>query len=85
MIAVSEVELIAERAEKLSDDDMQALIEKLKAKLRQKLEPENAAHSQTNEKRVGIYFGAFADYPGEPVDEEDFKAAEYHFKEEEWR
>ncbi len=80
----SEVDLILQRAQKLSADETWVLIRKLAANLRVQSSPESI-QPEKPEKREGIYFGKYADYPGPETTEDDFKAVEYHFNEDEWR
>ena len=79
-----EVELIFEKAQKLSADETLSLIQRLAASWRVKNSPESV-RSKKLKKREGVYFGKYADYPGPETTEEDFKAVEYHFNEDEWK
>jgi hypothetical protein len=77
----NEVDLILERAGKLSADETLTLLQKLTANLRRKISP---AKPVNVEQQTGLVYGEFYN-PRKMSTEEDFKLAEYHFNEEEWK
>ncbi len=78
----NEVDLLLERAEKLSADETMTLVQKLMFDLRRKILPTNPV---TNEQQTGLVYGKYKNSGGRMSTEEDFKLAEYHFNEEEWK
>ncbi len=78
----NEFDLILERAGKLSDDETLRLLQILKAKLHRKILPTKPV---SNEQKTGLVYGKYKNSPGPETTEEDFKLAEYHFNEEEWK
>jgi hypothetical protein len=78
----NEVDLILERTEKLSADETLTLLQKLAANLRRKISPAKPA---SNGQQTGLVYGKYKNSPGPETTEEDFKLAEYHFNEEEWK
>jgi len=79
----NEVDLILQKAQKLSPDETLSLIQRLAAGLRLNNSPKVV--QQNRDLREGVYFGKYANHPGPETTEEDFKAAEYHFNEDEWK
>ncbi len=78
----NEVDLIVKKAGKLSADETLTLVQKLMADLRRKL----AVNKTSNgEKQTGLVYGKYKNFPGPETTEEDFKLAEYHFNEEDWK
>jgi hypothetical protein len=78
----SEIDLILERAGKLSADETLTLLQRLTASLRRKLSIDT---SPKNENKVGLVYGEFKDSGRRMSTEEDFELAEYHINEEEWK
>ncbi len=78
----NEVDLILERAGKLSADETMTLVQKLMTDLRRKILPTRPVN---NEKQTGLVYGKYKNSGGRMSTEEDFKLAEYHFNEEEWK
>jgi hypothetical protein len=78
----NEVDLILERTEKLSADEALTLLQKLAAKLHRKILPTKPV---SNEQKTGLVYGKYKNSGGRMSTEEDFKLAEYHFNEEEWK
>jgi hypothetical protein len=78
----NEVDLILERAGKLSADETMTLVQKLLTDLRRKI---SSAKPVSNEQKTGLVYGKYKNSGGRMSTEEDFKLAEYHFNEEEWK
>jgi hypothetical protein len=78
----SEIDLILERAGKLSADETLTLLQRLTASLRRKISIDT---SPKNENKVGLVYGEFKDSGRRMSTEEDFELAEYHINEEEWK
>jgi hypothetical protein len=79
----NEVDLILERAGKLSADETLILMQKLMINLRNKIKPKQ---SENEEKiNVGLVYGKYKNSGGRMSSEEDFKLAEYHFNEDDWK
>ena len=76
----NEVDLILERAGKLSADEILLLVQKLTANLRQKIK----TISNDEKKGTMLVYGKYKNSGGKMSTEEDFKLAEYHFNEDEW-
>lgn len=74
-MATSELQIVLQRAEKLSPFDKAEVIKRLV----DSLTIQTAATAQTKQ----LIYGEFRDYPGKPTDEEDFKLAEWHPTDEE--
>ncbi|MCY7346532.1 MAG: hypothetical protein LH614_09980 [Pyrinomonadaceae bacterium] len=83
-MATSEVDLIVQKAQKLSAVEILNLIQKLTINARLKIQAKDV-RKKKSEQREGVYFGKYANYPGPETTEEDFKAVEYHFNEDEWK
>ncbi len=83
-MATSEVDLIVQKAQKLSAVEILNLIQKLTTSVRLKIQAKDV-RKKKSEQREGVYFGKYANRLGPETTENDFKAAEYHFKEDEWR
>ena len=79
----SEVDLILERAGKLSADETLTLMQKLMVDLRNKIKPKQSENEE--KKSVGLVYGKYKNYPGPETTEEDFKLTEYHFNEDDWK
>lgn len=78
----SEIDLILERAGKLSADETLTLLQRLTASLRRKL---SVKQQSAEDVKVGLIYGKYKNFPGPETSEEDFKLAEYHFNEDEWK
>ncbi len=78
----NEVDLILERAGKLSADETMTLVQKLMTDLRRKILPIKRANTG---QQTGLVYGKYKNFPGPETTDEDFKLAEYHFNEEEWK
>lgn len=86
----SELEIIASKIEKLSYLEQLRVIQ-VTVELLQK----NGLSTITNRmqeatnglpaKHEFLEYGKYANYPGPETTEEDFKDAEYHFNEDEWK
>jgi len=84
-MATSEVDLIMQRARKLPAIEILNLIQRLTADARLKLQTKTEEPENEPTERRGVYFGKYAN-TGRPMStEEDFKLAEYHFDEDEWK
>lgn len=81
-MATSEVDLIVQRARKLSVVEVLNLIQKLSADARVKMQT-NAERKPSEQQ--GLVYGKYANTGRRMSTEEDFKAAEYHFNEDEWK
>ena len=80
-MATNEVELILKQTDKLSIEEMKLLIQKLSAKFYEKIMPKEVSQTEN----VGVIYGKYKNSPGRMSTEEDFKLAEYHFNEDEWK
>jgi hypothetical protein len=78
----NEVDLILERAGKLSADETMTLVQKLLTDLRRKVLP---TKNLSETKSIGLVYGKYKDFPGPETTEDDFKLAEYHFNEDDWK
>ncbi len=69
-MATSELQIVLQRAEKLSPFDKAEVIKRLADSLT----------AQTNQRNTSkqMEYGKYKNYPGKPTDEEDFKLAEWH-------
>lgn len=83
-MAVSEIDLIVQKAQKLSAVEILNLIQKLTNSVQHKIQI-NDVRKEKSEQREGVYFGKYANTGRRMSTEEDFKAAEYHFNEDEWK
>lgn len=70
MMATSELEIVLQHAAKLSPVDKVEVIKRLADSL--------TMQAATPVKTKQLIYGKYKDYPGKPVDEEDFKLAEWH-------
>jgi hypothetical protein len=78
----SEVELIMERAGKLSADETLTLLQSLTASLRRKISVKQSSNENV---QVGLVYGKYKNFPGPETSEEDFKLAEYQINEDDWK
>jgi hypothetical protein len=78
----SEIDLILERAGKLSADETLTLLQSLTASLRQKISVKQSSNENV---QAGLVYGEFKNSGRRMSTEEDFKLAEYHINEEEWK
>ncbi len=78
----SEIDLILERAGKLSADETLTLLQRLTASLRRKI---SVKQKSAENVKVGLIYGEFKNSGRRMSTDEDFKLAEYHFNEEEWK
>lgn len=83
-MATSEIDLIVQRARKLSTVEVLNLIQKLSADARVKIQAKEESEKQPPESR-GLVYGKYANTGRRMSTEEDFKIAEYHFNEDEWK
>jgi len=83
-MATSEVDLIVQRARKLSTVEILNLIQKLSANARLKIQANDESKNEPTEQR-GLVYGKYANTGRRMSTEEDFKLAEYHFNEDEWK
>lgn len=74
-MAMSELQIVLERAEKLSAREKAEIIKRLADSLTLQNEPAKDAQF--------LEYGKYRDYPGKLADEEDFKMAEWHPTDEE--
>ena len=79
---INEVDLIVKKAVKLSAEETLTLVQKLMADLRRKLAVKKTSNGET---QTGLVYGEFKNSGGRMSTEEDFKLAEYHFNEEDWK
>jgi len=80
----NEVDLILQKAQKLSAVEILNLIQKLSANARLKIQAKDEAENETAGQR-GLVYGKYANTGRRMSTEEDFKLAEYHFDEDEWK
>ena len=83
-MATNKVDLILQKAQKLSAEELLNLIQKLTTNLRFKIKVKDESKNELSEQR-GLVYGKYKNYPGPMSTEEDFKSAEYHFNENEWK
>lgn len=94
----NEVDLILNQVEslsgKISDKEKLTLIQRIAEVLQGKSQSQTANAGDANSLKYGefranenkgLVYGKYKDYPGPMSTEEDFKAAEYHFNEDEWK
>lgn len=74
-MAVSELQIVLQRAARLSSAEKVQVIKNLADSLTNG----DAAQKQSK----FLEYGKYRDFPGKPVDEEDFKIAEWHPTDEE--
>lgn len=82
-MATTEIDLIVQKAQKLSAEELLSLIQKLTADLRFKIKVDKSKNRLSEQR--GLVYGKYKNYPGPMTTEEDFKSAEYHFNEDEWK
>ncbi len=78
-MATNEIELILKQTDKLSADEILILVQKLTASLRRKIKPNEISKTEK-----GLIYGEFYNQKAMST-EEDFKLAEYHFNEDDWK
>ncbi len=83
-MATNEVNLILQRARKLSTVEVLNLIQKLSSDARIKIQTAGELENRAAEPR-GLIYGKYANTGRRMSTEEDFKLAEYHFNENEWK
>lgn len=79
----NEVDLILERAGKLSAEETVTLVQELMTELRRKIKTKESSGKE--KKGKGLIYGEFKNTGRRMSTEEDFKLTEYHLNEGEWK
>lgn len=78
----SEFSLIEKQVTNLSTDEKLLLVEKIMANLRRGISKKKPAPQK---EKTGLVYGKYKNSGGRMSTEEDFKLAEYHFNEDDWK